>query len=179
MSDALYTGAEPRTLNLIVGLLRSYMGLEAPQVVVYNQKWKVPSDNRLYITVGLLAFKPYGNSTITATFTDTNGSGLKEVSTLHSQESVSVNMFSRSEEAVDRRGEPILAFGSTEAAQLCDRYAIKFGRLPVAMTDLSGVEGAARLNRYVATINLLCARKQERVVQYFDKFPAPTLVINP
>lgn len=173
----------PRTINLIVGLLRAYMGLQPDQVVVYNQKWRIPADDRLYLTVGYLAVKPYGNTLDLVPFTQGEGenavNGLKEVSALASQETFSINVYSRSEAAIVRKDEVLLAFGSTQAAQLCDANGIKLARLPLGFTDLSSVEGAARLNRFVVTIVALCTRTQERVVQYFDKFQTTGLIVNP
>ncbi len=169
----------PRTLNIVVGLVRDYLGLEPDQVVVYNQKWRIPSDQRLYVTIGLLAQKPYGSTLEHLPFTDESGEGLKEVVTLNSQESLSVNVYSRGQLAIERKDEVIMAFGSTAAQQLCEQHSIKLGRLPLAMTDVSGLDGVAILNRFVATINLLCARRQERVVQYFNRFQVTGIIINP
>lgn len=171
----------PRTINLIVGLIRAYMGLATEQVVVYNQKWRIPSDNRLYISVGYLAQKPYAPSIAYENFGGTveKPAGLKEVTSINSQETFTINIYSRGDEAILRKDEVLLAFSSTMAQQLCEKYAIKLGRLPVGMTDISQLDGAAILNRFAITINALCARSQERVVEYFDQFPTPGLVINP
>lgn len=170
----------PRTLNLVVGLIRDYLGLASDQVVVYNQKWKVPSDDRIYITVGLLAAKCYASYTTTEPFTDAQGrSGLKEITTLNSQEALSVNILSRGQAAVLRRDEVVLAFGSTMAEQLAEANQLKFGSLPVGYVDLSTLEGTAMVNRYGITVNVLCARTQERVIEYFSQFQTPALVIEP
>lgn len=181
MPEVVAQPMKPRTINLIVGLIRAYMGLAAEQVVVYNQKWRIPSDNRLYITVGYLAQKPYAAET---TFENFGGpgqpaAGLKEIVSVNSQETFSINAMSRGQEVIERKDELVMALASTAAQQLCEANSIKLGRIPVAMTDVSGLDGAAILNRFVVTINALCARRQERVVQYFDQFPTPGLVINP
>ncbi len=185
MSKPVAQPMPPRTLNLLAGLFRAYMGLDADQVVVYNQKWRIPSDGRIYVVVGYLAQKPFGANTVFETFGQTKenpqGDGLEEVTTVNSQETFSINLYSRSELAVTRKDEVIACLASTAAQQLCEANSIKLGKIPVNMTDLSQLDGTAILNRFVVTINSLCARSQRRVVEYFDKFPTPDplVVINP
>lgn len=183
MSKPVAQPMPPRTINLLVGLIREYMGLDADQVVIYNQKWRIPADNRLYVVVAYLAQKPYGANTTYETFGQTQekptGAGLKEVTVVNSQETFTINVYSRGEQALLRKDEIVMALASTAAQQLCEANSIKLGKIPVGMTDLSGLDGAAILNRFAVTINTLCARSQERVVQYYDQFPTPGLVINP
>lgn len=173
--------SRPRTINLIVGLIRSYMELEAEQVVVYNQKWRIPNDDRLYVTVAYLAQKPFGPCTSYEKFGGTPGNpaGLKEVVTVNSQETFSINVYSRNEDAVQRKDEVVMALNSTAAQQLCEANSIKLGRIPVGMSDLSGQEGTAIVNRFALTINALVARSREKVVEYYDKFQPTGLLINP
>lgn len=180
MPDAIaISPMPPRTINLLVGLIRSYMGLATEQVVVYNQKWRIPSDNRVYISVGYLAQKCYAPALTYENPAVGEAGGLKEVATINSQETFSINIYSRSDEAILRKDEVILAFNSTAAQQLCEANSIKLARVPIAFTDLSQLDGAAILNRFAITINALCARKQERIVEYFDKFQPTGLIINP
>ncbi len=179
MNTAVVAPMKPRTLNLLVGLIRDYMGLAPDQVVIYNQKWRIPSDSRIYVTVGLVAQKPYASVRENVEFTDDKGSGLKEVVTLNSQETISLNFYSKSQDALLRKDEVIMALGSTAAQQLCEANSIKLGQLPISMVDVSALEGVARLNRYVATVNALVARSQERIIQYYDNFQATGLLINP
>lgn len=175
MTPAAPVAAPPRTLNLIVGLIRSYMGLARDQVVIYNQKWKIPADDRVYISVGYLNIKPYGGSSTT----EPTAEGLKEITTLNSQETLSINVMSRSQEAILRKDEVILAFRSTAGQQLCEANSIKLGQLPVSFVNLSVQEGTAILNRFNVTINALVARVQERIIEYYDQFPTPALTIEP
>lgn len=175
MPDLAPQPMKPRTINLIVGLIRSYMGLTAEQVVVYNQKWKIPADGRIYVTVGYLAQKPFAPA---RTYEDT-ATGLKEVVTVNSQETFSINIYSRSEDAVTKKDEIVMAFGSTAAQQLCEANSIKLASLPVGMIDLSSRDGTAILNRFAVTITALVARSQERIVAYYDKFQPAGLLINP
>lgn len=175
MTEAPPVAPPPRTLNLIVGLIRSYMGLTANQVVIANQSWKIPADKRLYISVGFLAIKPFAPMLRY----EPTPEGLAEIQTINSQETLSINVMSFSQEAVDRKDEVILAFGSTAGQKLCEANSMKLGRLPVGFVPISQLEGTAIPNRFNVTINVLVAREQSRLVEFYNQFPEPALVIEP
>lgn len=168
-------------LSSLVRLVRGYMQLETDQVVVYNQDWKIPSDDRLYITVGFLASRPYASGTSTAPdLTDPENPKLVETVTINVRDLLSIEIYSVSEEAVLRKNEVLMAMASTAAQQLCERLALKLGKIPDAFNDLSGVEGAARLNRYNLSIPCLYAESKTAIVEYFDKFTVPpAITVNP
>lgn len=163
--------------KVIIELFRSFMGLDTEQVVLYNQDWKIPADQRLYLSVGFLSERPYGSSRGYQNSDD--GKALLEVLELHSQEVYSVNVYSFGPEALARKEEVLLAFHSTQAEQLMETYSFKLPNLPLSFTDVSQVEGAARLNRYQITFAVLRTRSRTNVVQYYDKFSDPSLLINP
>ncbi len=169
----------PRTINLIVGLIRDFCGLAVDQVTVYNQKWKIPNDERMYVSVGLLSETPYGTQKSNREDVKDGRPVLIETLAVNIQETLSINVFSRSQAALNRKEEVLLAFSSQQAEQLCEANSIKLGELPVSFVDLSQPEGVARINRYGLTINALSSRKVERIVQYFDKFQPTGLIINP
>lgn len=169
----------PRTINLLVGLIRDFIGLAIDQVVVYNQKWKIPNDNRLYVSIGILSETPYGTQKSQEDRIKGEATISVEVLAVNVQETFSINIFSRGQAAVDFKELVLLAFSSQAAQQLCEANSIKLGTLPVSFVDLSSVEGTARLNRFGLTINALSSRKTERIIQVFDQFQPTGLVINP
>src|ERR1700694_5513757 len=102
---------DPKTLepiNNVVELIRSFMNLELDQVVLYNPNWTVPSDDRLYITVAFLAGRPYGGSRTYAM--NDAATQLVETTTLNSREDYSINIYSRTDEALRRKEEMLMAF---------------------------------------------------------------------
>lgn len=164
------------TINLLVQIIRSFLNVANDQVVVYNQGWKIPADRRLYVSVGLLATRPFGSS---RSYEDSpDGTKLLEVITLNAQEVFSINIYSYDAEAIQRKDEVIMSFNSTNAQQVMEEFSFKLASLPQSLTDLSELEGAARLYRFQANVAVLRARRKENVVQYYDKFQQPSLVIN-
>lgn len=172
------SAAAPATQSLIAGLLREYLGLATEQVVVANQKWRIPPDLRLYLTVSSAdPSKPYGASVETAVSAD--GTALVETVAVPSREIIAVDVYSRGQVAVDRKDEVVLALSSTAMQILCETWAIKVAQIPLSMVDASSLEGAARINRFRCSFPVLRTRTKESRVPYFGTFPKPALVINP
>lgn len=172
------SAAAPATQSLIAGLLRGFMGLAKDQVVVYNQKWKIPPDKRLYIAVSSLGpVKQYGATVETRNSPD-NTALLEDVA-VASREMLGIDIYSSSQEAVQRKEEVMMAFASTAAQQLCEKWALKLARIPLTFVDASEGEGAARLNRYHLAFAVLRTRTKTSTIEFYNTFPKPELVIEP
>lgn len=177
--------SNPPADDVLVGLielLREFMGLSPDQIVIYNSDWRIPSDTRLYITVGLLASKVYGTTNEQKDRPASAGvpSALIEQVIISSADTYTVNVFSVTNEAMLRNWEVIAALSSTIGQQAMERLNFGMSRVPASIVDLSGVEGARRLFRYANTITLLRSRVRENVIQIYDDFTGtPALVINP
>ena len=50
------------TPQIICDIIKDGMALKDDQIWVYNQRRSIPEDKRLYITVGVMTMKPYGNN---------------------------------------------------------------------------------------------------------------------
>lgn len=170
----------PATQSLIVGLLRAFMGLEVNQCVVYNQKWVLPNDSRLYVVVGSLSQKPYGTSAETReVVADDETTKLVEDVSIASREVLTIDLLSRSQEAVNRKEEPLMAFSSYAAQALAETYSLKMPRIPTGPNDVSRVEGTAKINRFQYVVPVLRTRTRSADVPFFDRFTQPSLVIEP
>lgn len=176
---------QPETLNLVVSLLREFMGLAADQAVVYNQKWKVPTDNRIYLTVSYVSpGKVYLNTSEQRDGFSTNAAGeqvpaLIETSHVGTSSIIGLDVYSRSEEARKRKDEAVAAFGSFYAQQLSEKYSLRPGKIPATFADLSRIDGVARLSRYHVAISMMRVTESSRVIEFFADFPKPILAINP
>jgi len=172
------SAAAASTQSLICGLLRGYMVLERDQVVVYNQKWKIPADDRLYITVASLGPEKQYGATVDL-HDSADESALVEDIAIASQEMIGIDIYSRSQEAIQRKEEVMMALASTAMQQLCEQWAIKVARIPLTFVDTSGLEATARLNRFHLAFAVLRTRTRSSVVQFYDTFQKPKLVIEP
>lgn len=170
--------AAATTQSILVGLFRGYMELAKDQCVVYNQKWKIPPDKRLYMMIASTGpVKQYGATAALRNSDD--GLELYEDVAVASREMMTVEIYSRSQEAVERKEEVMMALASTQAQQLCEHWALKLARIPLTFVDVSAVEGTARLNRFSLTFALLRTRTKSTLIESYNQFQKPALVINP
>lgn len=169
---------ENETVVLVAGLLVANMGVPKETVYVYNAKWKIPATEGLFISVGLIGWKPYGSSIGFANGAQAGEPALIEQQSMNVQEILTVTLFSRNSEARMAMPSLLFALNSTQAQQLQEQQAMKFGRLPLTFVDISETEASARLNKFSYTFNVLRSYSRDRVVEYFDQFPTPELLIN-
>ena len=166
------------TQSILCGLFRAYMDLATEQVVVYNQKWLIPSDDRLYICVSAVGPQKTYGATVETELTE-DRTGLEETVAVNTQEAIGVDVYSSSQDAVDRKEELLMALSSTAAQQLAEKYALRIAQVPLTFADLSGLEGTARLNRFHLSFIVLRTRSKTKVIESFDKFQKPALTLNP
>ena len=157
-------------------ILERELGLKKDQVILANQKFDIPTDDRLYIAVTLLGAKPFGAKTeyvpdpITGELVETQG--------VNVQEMYSVLAYSKGPTARQRYWEIPAALVSTFAQQQQEELAFNIGYLP-QMSDVSEQDGTSRLNRYSLTFAVLVAYRKSKPVDYFDQFDQPTIISNP
>lgn len=172
---------EKETISLIAALIATQFGLAPTRVFIYNQKWKIPPGEGLFVEVAMNAQKPYGSSTGFEDIPQTADAPAKliENQVTSMQEVYTVTLYSRNGDA--RRMQPrlLMALASVASQQVQEKYSFQVGRLPISFVDVSSTEGAARLNKYAYTFALLRSYSQSFIVDYFDKFQFPNLVINP
>lgn len=163
--------ADTSSLNILVGLplslfcdiIQKEMGLSQGQVYLWDQKINIPKDSNLYVAVGVVSCKPFGNS---STF-DGNGDVVQSVNMIAR---LDVNILSRGVEARDRKEEVVLALGSVYAEQQQELNSFMVGRLPVGFVNLSQEDGAAIPYRFVISVNLQYAFTKKKAADYFDQY---------
>lgn len=169
------------TISIIAALIAQQFGLLPARVFIYNQKWKIPAGEGLFVEVALNAMKPFGSSTgfTDIVATDDAPAKLVENQVTSMQEIYTVTLYSRNSDA--RRMQPrlVMALASVASQQLQEQFSFQVGKLPLSFVDVSRTEGAAMLNKYAYTFALLRSYSQSFIVDYFDKFQFPNLLINP
>ena len=163
-------------LKVVADVIRHELRLEPEQVLLYNQKFNIPNDDRLYVSVALLGVKHFGSSVRYSV--DPVTGDMREVQSTNRLELVSVTLFSRSAEARVRNWEVPAALVGTYSEQAQEANSINIARLPAAMSDVSQLEGTARLNRYVLTIQVQAAYAKTMPTAAYDQFSAPALHTN-
>jgi len=163
------------TQQIICDIIKYGMSLKEDQIWIQNQRRHIPEDKRLYIVVGMLASKSYGNnieydySGITGVSGTTGTTGIAyDIMTQYVRETIVIDVFSYTTEALERYGEVFGVLNSTYSEEMQTTHAIRIGKTPISINDVSHVEGATLLNRMSLTLQVL--RKYSNVIgtNYYD-----------
>lgn len=150
----------------ILDILKSEMQLENNQCWLYNSAWKIPADNRMYVVVSLDSQKVIG----TKVFYEENENGLEEILGSNLQASLSIDILSYDNSAMERKEEILLALNSTFAQQIQEKYSFSIARNSFSFTNTSEVENSAMLNRYTLNFNVTYKTEKRKNVEYYDSF---------
>jgi len=162
-------------IKVIADILKTELSLENDQVVLYNQKFNIPPDDRLYLDVAVVGSRPFGAKT--QYVNDPVNDVLTEQQGVNVQEMYSVLMYSLTSEARTRNWEVTAALTSTYSQQQQEKYSFKIGYLP-KMLDVSEQDGTSIVNRYSLTFAALVAYRKTKPVDYYDQFSQPSVITN-
>lgn len=181
-TDSLAATAQLRILNanalmLVCDIIQKFMGLTQNQVYLYNQKIMIPTDERLYIAVGVLSCKPFANNTKY----DSLVPGLTEVQSTNFLANLSIDILSRDLSALNRKEEVIMALQSSYAEQQQELNSFYIANVSNGFNNLSQDDGAAIPNRFNISANIQYFVSKSTPVDFFDDFddPAFTVVTEP
>lgn len=152
-------------LQLICDIIAKELGLSSEQVFIYNQKWTIPNDERLYVAVGILTDKPFGNTN--------RSTGDAQVQSVNVHSNISIDIMSRSTQALDRKEEIIMALASQYAESQQALNSFQIGKISSSFVNLSEIDGAAIPYRFSISVGLQYFITKTRSVSYFDTFPGP------
>lgn len=164
-------------LLLVCEIIQREMSLANGRVYLYDQKIMQPTDNDLYIAVGVLNCKPFGNTNTPAPAM----SGMDSIQSLNMLATLSLDIISRSTAALRRKEELIMALNSTYANQQQERYSFFIGKLPpgAQFVNLSNIDGAAIPYRFNISVNIQYFSRKVKAIDYFDEFSEVEVVTEP
>jgi hypothetical protein len=156
----------PTAIDYLRDVLITQLALADDRVNIYNQKFTIPNDKHLFVGVEFKFSKAFASKSetevVATVFTEKLG--------LNTQEHLAVLLFSRNEEALQRKEEAVLALTSIYARQLSDQYGFKIARL-APIQDQSYVEGGASLYRFEIPVIMLCRYEFTQSVPWYGTFP--------
>ena len=134
----------PQTsMDLIRLILINQMGMKQDRVAVYDEKWKIPDDEEMFITIEYRNSKTIANRNIF----DGTSTPPVEYQELNMIETIVVGVFSRNNESQWRKEEVLMAIRSQYAQLMQEQFSFKIA-MAGNIQDLSVLEGAAMLKRY-------------------------------
>lgn len=150
-------------LLLVANIIENFMNLPAGSIWIWNQKIKEPTDGRLFITLQELSCKPFSNN-----LRMIDGEN-RQYTNFQSQ--VSIDIESRTTEAMHRKEEVIMALRSQYSENQQTLNGFKIGTIPINFTNLSNLEGSSIPYKYNITTQILYAKYfDDAQSSYYDDF---------
>lgn len=164
-------------LGLFCEILQNEMGLSNGRVYLWDQKLMQPKDSGLYIAVGVVTCKPFGNTVKP----DTSGGGVNEIQSVNMMATLSIDLISRSTEALRRKEEALMALASYYSQSQQQANSFFVGKLPpgTQFANLSTIDGAAIPYRFNIAINIQYFVTKIKSTPYFDDFENAVVTVQP
>ncbi|RTL04657.1 hypothetical protein EKK58_10125 [Candidatus Dependentiae bacterium] len=154
------------SVDIIREIIKREMNLEDDRIYIYNQKFNIPNDSGLFVVVEYVNSKIISNTNIPKV--DYKGD-LIEYQELYTQEQITVQLFSRNIEALQRKEEAVMALYSTYAQQLQEKLSFRvFRNAPIE--DLSELEASAILYRFDIPIIMFTWYEKIKAIGYYNSF---------
>jgi hypothetical protein len=161
-------------LFLFCEIIRHELGLPEGRVYLYNQKLNKLSDQGLFIAVGVGFTKPY------ATVVRFDPAINAEVRTLRLSTTLSIDVMSKGEEALERKEEVLLALSGIYSQQVQAANGFKIARNAGSFVPLNELDGSAIPYRFNLSVPFMYnVRQVKRDAEYFDTFGDTALIVNP
>lgn len=160
-------------LDLLCDVIQQGLGLQDGRVRVYNQKLPKPSDDGLFVAVSVLACKAFGN---TRSYDPANNAEIQSTNFLAQ---LSIDIISRSSEALDRKEEVLMALSSTYAEQSQEQNSFKIAQLPTGFVNLSDIDGSAIPYRFNIAVGIQYFVQKISPVAFYDTFQDAAVTTEP
>jgi len=154
---------------ILCDIIATDMSLDADRVVVYNQNYKAPKDDDIYIVVSEGPSRIIGNTNRFDYASD------KEIKKVSISTTYNIEITSRNTDAKYRAPEVLAAIGSTYSEQKQEENDIKISRTK-QITDLSFIAGRSALHRFQIPVIINSVQVYEKTIIYFDRFQTPSIL---
>lgn len=161
----MLSGEGKSVIELLRAILVSEMEMGEDRVMIYDEKWKIPTDKELFITLELKSVRTIANR---KAYEDVDGT-LQEVQMLNTQERYVIGIFSADFSAYQRKEEVAMAFNSDFAQSTMEANSFSMSRVLPA-EDLSQLEASQMLRRFDIEVVVLAWYEKSKAVKYYDSY---------
>ena len=151
-----------KPLGLVAEIIRRELDLHSNQVYIYNQEFKIPPDERLYISVGIGTLKPFGNIKTRDPLTD------QTIHQINMQAMLDINIMSKSEAALDKKEEVLMAFQSDYGQNQQTINGFYIAPITTNLTNLSNIEGSSIPYRFHFSTNIQYLVEKRQGFEYYE-----------
>ncbi len=162
---------------LLCSILEHELELPQGRIAIYNQNYKAPNDDDLYIIVGMQSARIIASTRGYKPDTDQDKPDSdRGVQNIVKATNYWIEFTSQGTQAMDRQGEVIAAIDSYYSQQVQAMNTIKISRTPDIL-DLSFIEGPSSLYRYRFNVIINNVETITKDVESFNKTkPSEVLV---
>ena len=161
-------------LHLLCDIIQTRLGLASDQVILFNNKFTVPNDSRLYVAVSPLTPRVFGSSNKYDPNQPSNS--LQSVNVVCPCD---VAIYSRSTEALLRKEEVVMAFDSNYARNQQAVNSFYVGKVSPNIVTIKGIEGSAIPYFFNIQVNIQYRSILTVHDAYFDTFDSVDVKTNP
>lgn len=161
-------------LELFCDVIQEELDLQPGRVYLWDQEIKAPSDQGLFVAVGVLSCKPFSN----IRRMDADGNSVQST---HFSATLDVSIISKGPEARDRKEELILALNSQYSEAQQELNSFRIFPLSTSFVNLSQAEGAAIPYRFNISVTVQYQVTKTKAAPYYDQFVVPPsgILIDP
>jgi hypothetical protein len=162
--------------QIVCDILTHEMSLSSGQVYLWNEKVMEPKNSALYIPVHIISCKAFGVTR--RNVVDQVTGNLNQVQSVNMRTVLDINIQGRSTDARDRKEEIIFALTSAYSLQQQSANSFTIARLPENFNNLTKTDGAGILFRFSVSVAIQYFKQKTSLVDYYQNFPGPSLLVN-
>ena len=155
-----------KAFDVLQELFVGYLNLSPNQIWAYNNDFKIPNKQGIFIVLELVNVRPFANNLRYKT--DENNNFVSEQYVLVESEII-VHFFSKNTEARENHLKFLLAFNSDLCQQIQENNQCHIARTS-DLFDASSVEGASNLTRYDIRVKVITGETATISPNYYDNF---------
>ena len=162
-------------VQIIINILIEEMGIDPARIWIEQQNVKIPTDNGLFIVVGLADAKVMCNTTYMVAETVDDVTTQHEINQVQQREEIKISILSRSNEATFRNWEVVAAMQSFYSQQQQELNNFKIFRIPANVIKIPTIEGGSNINEFAITVSAFVWYKKDKLItsplgDYYDDF---------
>lgn len=163
---------------ILADIISTDMSLDPDRVVVYDQNFKAPKDQDIYVTIALQTSRIIGSNNRFAPAEDgPPAKNDREIKYISLSEIYNIEITSKNRDALTRYPAVVMALTSDYSEQMQEENQIRIFRTGQVL-DLSAIEGTSSLHRYRIPVIINSTQVLEKDITTYNSFQVPQEAIE-
>lgn len=157
--------------KILATIIKHEMSIPDGRIVLYDQNYKAPKDNAIYIVIKT------GEDKITSSTNKLDTATNEQIQTLSMNTNYDIEITSKDNSAKERRHEILMALNSNYAIRKMEENNIRIFKISKIL-DLSFIEASSSLHRFKISVIINSMKIKKSSTDYYDKFQSVEVEIN-